>query len=181
MTFMEDLDWSRSEEVRRKNISIILRHFPIKRWDDIEINERKESNDFEMELIDGDIKKVEFKNYRVGTPWNKICIEIYTDVKTKKKGWAFNLEADYIVFVWHGKFRECYLLADGKKLAEWWNENYKKYEERLNRPSTNGKHIWQSSYAWVPINDLPINVVLVHKSFQDLNDAWGYYGTKNKS
>jgi len=170
--FKEDLDFSMTEETRRKNYAIIIRHFPVKTFKAVELDYQKTPNDFVSTMDDGTEVSFEFKNYRKGRNANIIYLEQKNDIATGTLGWTFNIKADYVIFVWHGKTKECYLILHGKKLSEWWKKNYAKYPEKLNKPTTYESKSWRSSFSAVPIHVLPRELIVKWARFIDLTDFW---------
>lgn len=175
--FDKDLEWSISEGVKRKNYSILLQNFPVKKIDFTELEPQKNTNDVDISLMDGTSIKVELKNYKEGRIWSMVCLEVWNNKKVNPPtpGWTFKLEqskTDYVLFTWHGKDKECYLILKGKELGRWWRENFKNYTEHMNKESTRNGATWQSSFASVPIKDLPKDLIKAQKAFQDLKDFW---------
>lgn len=174
--FSEDADFAVSDSIKKKNYQIVIKHFPVKKFDAVEQEEKLDYHDYICELNDGKKLKIEFKNRREGAYWNDIALEIYHDYKTKYGGCVFNLiknEIDYYIYVWHGKQKECYIILKAKGLEEWWRENYLKYPQRINKETwKNGKFRNQSSWTPVPIKDIPKEIIYKHQTFIDLNDFW---------
>jgi len=172
--FVHDLRKSHDDDIRTKNYQIVMRHFPIKSFDGVELEGKELANDFIMVLENGEKKKVEFKNYYDFENSNFICLEQKSNLRYGSKGWTFKIDADYVVFVWHGKAKDCYLIVDGDGLKDWWRENHSNYNEIRNQPSHDKRsgETWRSSFSTVPIKDLPEEIILHHNQFVDLDDFW---------
>jgi len=173
--FKEDIDFAISDPIRKKNYQIVLKNFPVKKLDAIEQEPGKDANDFNCELNDGTKLKLEFKNRRKGAIWNDMALEIYNDITFKSPGWVFKLienDVDYVIYTWHGKEKECYIILKARELEKWWRENYKNYKMRINKPSFYNGRTWQSSWTPVPIKDFPKEIIYKHETFIDLNDFW---------
>ncbi len=174
--FKTDMEFATSDAVKRKNYQIVIKNFPVKKFDAIEQEPGKDPNDFNCELTDGTNLRIEFKNRRPGAIWNDMALEIYQDIDLKTPGCIFKLadsEVDYVIYTWHGKEKECYIILKAKDLGLWWKDNYKNYEMRINKPSSYDGRSWQSSWTPVPIKDFPKDIIHRHETFIDLNDFWG--------
>lgn len=173
--FEEDVLFAISPSVREKNYQIIITNFPVKSFDAIEQNKGKDPNDVSIELKDGSSIRIELKNRREGAKSYDMALEVHNDFKSKRAGWPFKLiknEVDYLIYVWHGKKRLCYIILKARELEKWWRDNYTKYELRKNKPSTRRGSTWQSTYCFVPIKNFPKEIVHKHVPFIDLNDFW---------
>jgi len=177
LDYRKYLEQTHSIEFQKTNQSILVREFAVKQFLAVELNEDREKD---YVFIDRNDKKnkVEFKNYIHHKNSNVICLEVYHDVATQFFGWTFRLiqnEVNYVVFVWQGKAKLCYLILHGSLLEHWWRENWQKYEMPLNRPTHNHKRglNWRSSFCRVPIKDLPTSIIYKRKRFADLFDFIG--------
>jgi len=184
--FDEDLTFSNSIEITKRNHHIIALNFDLKKVDFIEQEAIKGKTDCIIQLRNGKKIKLEFKNYRKGSS-NSVVLEIYHDIKDSwreneitekngKFGWTFYLkrnDIDYVIFTSHGKKKLCYLILKAKELEEWWRNNIYNYKDswRENKVTEkNGKFRNQSSYCYVPIKDFPKDMIYNQKIFCDLND-----------
>ena len=176
VNFEEDVAFAISEEVRKKNYQIVLKNFPVKSFNAIEQEQGKDKNDFDCELKDGTKIKIEFKNRRKKAIAYDMALEVHNNFSNKSFGCIFNLienDVNYLIYTWHGKKKECYIILKAKELEKWWRENYTKYKLRLNKKSYKDDNVWQSSYCFVPIKDFPKEIIFKHETFIDLDDFWG--------
>jgi len=174
LNFLADVKRSQAEDVRRINYQILLRHFPVKSFDAVELNGEMNPNDVIIILINGEKKRVEFKNYFDHKNFNFVCLEQYSNNEMKTLGWTFKIDSDFVIFLWHGKKKDCYLIVYGNKLCEWWKINHKNYQIIYNKPSYNPKTggTWQSCFSLVPVSDLLKEMIFVREVFCDMHDFW---------
>ena len=174
--FLKDVNYAKSDNIRRRNYETIIRNFHVKKFDSKELEAGKDNYDFICELKDGKQLKIEFKNRRIGNRYNDVALEVYTDNETRTLGWVFYLiknEVDYVIYTWHEKPKKGYIIFKAKELQLWWEKNYKNYELRINEPSYKGGNKWQSSWCAVPIKDIPKEIIYKYEIFPDLQDFWG--------
>lgn len=144
--------------------------------------EKKEADvdqyDFEVELTDGSIKRFDFKNWE-NVPQNKIVVETDHDVRENVDGWIdYGPDHwDYLVGVWHTEDVYSYIILHGRKLRAWWYNIQKtgspRYRKRLNDTTyVNGRVRNRSAFCFVPIEDIPEEVIMVHRR-QTQVDEWG--------
>jgi len=173
--FEEDSKWTISDPIKKKNYQIVLKNFSVKKFDAIEQENKRDINDFNCELTDGTKLKLEFKNRRLGAICSDMALEVHNDYNKKTDGCVFKLiknNIDYYIYTWHGKKKACYIILKARELEKWWRKNYSKYPLRLNKPTIKDGMTWQSSYCFVPIKDIPKEIVYKHETFIDLNDFW---------
>jgi len=170
-----DLEKSVTPDRVRVAQNILGRHFDIVSYEQVDLKEEICHNDVHFFDRCGRHNHVDLKHYSEGT-WNsRIALEVHNDVTSKSAGWVFKLineKVDYVLFIWHGKAKLCYLLVYADKLEKWWRENYRRYPLILNKISVDRKtgNEWQSSFCSVKIMDLPKDLILCWQRFTDLSD-----------
>lgn len=91
----------------------------------------------------------------------KFALEQYTDHNQQIRGCIHNLkqnDVDIIVFFY--PTQNLIFALHAKDLQNWWENNCDKYEIFKNRVTRDDKGgIWQSSFSYVFINDLPEDII----------------------
>jgi len=173
--FDEDVEYAKSDNIRRRNYQTIIKNFNVKSFDAKELEEGKDSYDFTCELKEGTQLKLEFKNRRIGNKYDDVALEVYNDNNRKTPGWVFKLienEVDYVIYTWHEKPKKGYIILKAKELEKWWRNNFNNYKLKINKYSYTENSVWQSSWCPVPIKDIPPNIIYKYEIFPDLQDFW---------
>ena len=175
-SFQNDLGLSLEEQIKRRNYQTVILNFPVKKFDAIEQEGKKDANDYNCELNDGTKLKIEFKNRREGANANFMCLEVHNNIQSKVVGWTFKLirdKTDYVICTWHGKEKPRYIILKARELELWWREHYKDYKLNLNKPTIWGDRKWTSSYCFVPIKDIPNEIIFKKDIMPKLCDYGG--------
>ena len=157
--FEKDKQFSQSNDKIKQTYPIISKHFSIKELISEELKNSRTS-DVKIKLTDDTIKNIEIKCYRLKQN-DSIVLEKYSDKKRNVLGWTYFLKenkTDYVLFVWEGDDPD-YIILKAKELQEFWEQNNTQYKENLNSPSTKDGSEWQSSYSWIPIEDIPSDII----------------------
>ncbi len=174
----EDISYSVSDPIKKRNYQTVIKNFNIKKFNAIEQEDKADEYDLFCELKDGTILKIEFKNRRIGNIYGDVALEVYHNYKNKYGGCVFNLinnKVDYYIYTWHDKPKRGYIIFKAQELGNWWKGVFETYKHNINKTTYdkyNGIFRNQSSWCAVPIKDIPKEIIYKYEIFPDLNDFW---------
>ena len=174
LDFHKDIDDSIHPDKVRIAQNILGRHFDIISYEQVDVQKNMKHDDVHFVTRDGKHHHCDLKHYSPGTWASNIFLEVFSDIDYSN-GWTFHLKdnkVDYVLFIWHGKAKLCYLLVDAIFLEEWFRKHYMNYDLRKNKISVDIEtgNSWQSAFIIVPIKDLSKEQIIYWQKFNDLDD-----------
>jgi len=174
LDFYSDIEQSIHPDKVRIAQNILGRHFDIVSYEQVDVHKDLKHDDVHFITRDGKHHHCDLKHYSVGTWASNIFLEPFSDIDYSN-GWTFHLRqnnVDYVLFIWHGKAKLCYLLVNAPLLEDWFRKHWQNYDLHKNKPTIDIKtgRQWQSGYIIVPITDLPKELIIFWQRFNDLND-----------
>ena len=91
---------------------------------------------------------------------DRIALEQFTDHNNKILGWVHKLRengVDIVLFFYPNT--DNYIAVYAQDLYDWWMVNSDKYQIIKNKVTKHNDSIWQSSFSWVYLSDLPKNSI----------------------
>lgn len=108
-------------------------------------DKRKEKLGYDFIMnVKGKERKVDVKSY------GKEGYLPIEEMHNGKQGSIYSTDADMFCFIGHGKLIFLFI----KPFREWWKVNKDRYEIRNNQPTQGYYEIFQSSFRYVPMNDI---------------------------
>jgi len=123
------------------------------------------SNDKEYQKKDVDLVlqkvmgNIDVKSYK---DRNYISLEEMNCVESGRKGWMYESEANFFVFV-STNTRAMLILKNDKELQNWWQINKTRFQLKTNETKSKDS-IWHSQYRNIPLKEL--NIMWVKKNNQ---------------